>query len=148
MAQISLLQVTVNDITYATDVTTLTTEQIAQELEVLIPELTSLQNLQLETDEEIVAKYKKLLDLELNEMVTKRRVQLEMIAEKSERVSLLEALQEQIMEKRREKGLPLPQKETPPIAPIKEAVEEKAVEEKAVEEKAEDNSQTTFEDLV
>jgi hypothetical protein len=143
MAQISLLQVTVNDITYATDVTTLTTEQIAQELEVLIPELTSLQNLQLETDEEIVAKYKKLLDLELNEMVTKRRVQLEMIAEKSERVSLLEALQEQIMEKRKEKGLPLPQKETPPIAPIKEAVEEKAVE-----EKAEDNSQTTFEDLV
>lgn len=143
MAQISLLQVTVNDITYATDVTTLTTEQIAQELEVLIPELTSLQNLQLETDEEIVAKYKKLLDLELSEMVTKRRVQLEMIAEKSERISLLEALQEQIMEKRREKGLPLPQKETPPIAPIKEAVEEKAVE-----EKAEDNSQTTFEDLV
>lgn len=143
MAQISLLQVTVNDITYATDVTTLTTEQIAQELEALIPELTSLQNLQLETDEEIVAKYKKLLDLELSEMVTKRRVQLEMIAEKSERVSLLEALQEQIMEKRREKGLPLPQKETPPIAPIKEAVKEKAVE-----EKAEDNSQTTFEDLV
>lgn len=143
MAQISLLQVTVNDITYATDVTTLTTEQIAQELEALIPELTSLQNLQLETDEEIVAKYKKLLDLELNEMVTKRRVQLEMIAEKTERVSLLEALQEQIMEKRKEKGLPLPQKETPPIAPIKEAVEEKAVE-----EKAEDNSQTTFEDLV
>lgn len=105
MAKITLLQITIDDVTYATDVTTMTREQIVEELAVLVPELTALQNLKLESDDQLREKYQKLLETALIDAKNQRRIHAELLEEKEERLALLTALKEQIDKARKENGM-------------------------------------------
>jgi hypothetical protein len=105
MAKITLLQITINDVTYATDVTTMTREQIVEELAVLVPELTALQSLKLESDDQLRERYQKLLETALIDAENQRRIHAELLEEKEERLALLTALKEQIDKTRKENGM-------------------------------------------
>jgi hypothetical protein len=120
MAKITLLQITINDVTYATDVTTMTREQIVEELAVLVPELTALQNLKLESDDQLREKYQKLLETALIDAKNQRRIHAELLEEKEERLTLLTALKEQIDKARKENGM----QDAAPEKPVQEDLQE------------------------
>lgn len=95
--EISILEVSETEITYAKEVTTLTKVEIEGELDVLASQITELENLASETEEELVERLKK----EMEEALITHRLQKEeserLLQEKKGRKALLEALHHEIL---------------------------------------------------